>query len=73
MRCCWCANGLVLARSPVAPRALALEGSVERRAPPFLLTDVHVRFLVALPLLIVAELVVHQRMRFVVTQFRERH
>ena len=31
---------------------------------PFLLdVDVHVRFLVALPLLIVAELVVHQRMR----------
>jgi hypothetical protein len=34
--------------------------------------DVHIRFLVALPLLIVAELVVHQRMRFVVTQFLER-
>ncbi len=32
----------------------------------------HVRFLVALPLLIVAELVVHQRMRFVVRQFLER-
>ncbi len=34
--------------------------------------DVHVRFLVALPLLIVAELVVHRRMRFVVKQFLER-
>jgi len=45
-----------------------------RAAVPFLLdVDVHVRFLVALPLLIVAELVVHQRMRFVVTQFLERH
>ena len=48
----------------------ALGGSA---AVPFLLdVDVHVRFLVALPLLIVAELVVHQRMRFVVTQFLER-
>jgi hypothetical protein len=49
----------------------ALGGSV---AVPFLLdVDVHVRFLVALPLLIVAELVVHQRMRFVVRQFLERN
>jgi hypothetical protein len=41
---------------------------------PFLLdVEVHVRFLVALPLLIIAELVVHQRMRFVVRQFLERH
>ena len=48
----------------------ALGGSA---AVPFLLdVEVHVRFLVALPLLIVAELVVHQRMRFVVTQFLER-
>jgi hypothetical protein len=31
--------------------------------------DAHVRFLVALPLLIVADLVVHQRMRVVVSQF----
>ena len=42
----------------------ALGGNV---AVPFLLdVEAHVRFLVALPLLIVAELVVHQRMRFVV-------
>ena len=34
--------------------------------------DVHVRFLVALPLLLVAELVVHQRMRQIVRQFIER-
>ena len=34
---------------------------------PFLFdVDVHARFLLALPLLIVAELVVHQRMRVVV-------
>ncbi len=53
----------------------ALEGQVigGRAAVPFLLdVDVHIRFLVALPLLIVAELVVHQRMRFVVKQFLER-
>jgi hypothetical protein len=40
---------------------------------PFLRdVEVHVRFLLALPLLVVAELVVHQRMRFVVKQFQER-
>jgi hypothetical protein len=49
----------------------ALGGNV---AVPFLLDlDVHIRFLVALPLLIVAELVVHKRMRFVVRQFLERN
>jgi len=49
----------------------ALGGNV---AVPFLWdVDVHIRFLVALPLLIVAELVVHQRMRFVVRQFLERN
>jgi hypothetical protein len=54
----------------------ALEGQVlgGRAAVPFLLdVEAHVRFLVALPLLIVAELVVHQRMRFVVRQFLERN
>ena len=35
--------------------------------------EVHVRFLVALPLLILAELVVHKRMRPLVQQFLERH
>jgi len=40
---------------------------------PFLRdVDVHVRFLVALPLLVVAEIVIHQRMRPVVRQFLER-
>lgn len=40
---------------------------------PFLLDlEVHVRFLVTLPLLIVAEMVVHQRMRPVARQFVER-
>jgi hypothetical protein len=43
-------------------------------AVPFLLdVDVHVKFLVAMPLLIAAELVVHQRMRSVALAFRERH
>jgi hypothetical protein len=43
-------------------------------AVPFLRDwDTHARFLVALPLLVVAELVVHQRMRFVVKQFLERN
>ena len=42
-------------------------------AVPFLLDiEVHVRFLLTLPLLIVAELVVHQRMRPLVRQFLER-
>ena len=40
---------------------------------PFLLdVDVHARFLLALPLFIVAELVVHQRMRLVVGTFVKR-
>ena len=48
-----------------------LGGSV---AVPFLLdVEVHVRFLLAVPLLILAELVVHQRLRPVVKQFLERH
>ena len=45
-----------------------------RAAVPFLLdVEVHIRFLVALPLLIVAELVVHRRMRLVVRQFHDRN
>jgi hypothetical protein len=40
---------------------------------PFLYdVSLHVRLLIALPLLIVAELIVHQRMRLVVQQFMER-
>lgn len=42
------------------------------RLPFFLDIGLHVRFLLALPLLIVAELVVHQRISGVVRQFRER-
>jgi hypothetical protein len=45
-----------------------------RATVPFLHdVEVHVRFLFALPLLIVAELVVHQRMRLIVRQFLERN
>jgi hypothetical protein len=54
----------------------ALDGKAlgGRPAVPFLLDfEVHVRFLVALPLLIVAEPVVHRRMRLVVKRFLERH
>jgi len=54
----------------------ALEGQVlgGSATVPFLLdVEVHVRFLVALPLLIAAELVVHQRMRSVVKLFLGRH
>ena len=42
------------------------------KVPFFYDIDVHVRFLVALPLLLVAELVVHQRIRLIVLQFIER-
>ncbi len=54
----------------------ALEGDVlgGRAAVPFLLdVEVHIRFLVALPLLIIAELVVHRRMRPLLQQFSERN
>ena len=54
----------------------ALEGDVlgGNVAVPFLRDlEVHIRFLVALPLLIAAELVVHQRMRPLVQQFLQRN
>jgi hypothetical protein len=53
----------------------ALEGKVLGRsvAVPFLHDwEAHIRFLAVVPLLIVAELVVHRRMRFLVSQFLER-
>jgi len=53
-----------------AVKGQALGGS----AMPFLLdVDVHVRFLVAVPLLIGAELIVHKRMRVVLSQFLGRN
>jgi AcrR family transcriptional regulator len=54
----------------------ALEGQLlgGSAAVPFLQDlDIHIKFLIIVPLLIVAELVVHQRMRFVVKQFLERN
>ena len=54
----------------------ALEGQLlgGSAAVPFLLDlEVHIRFLVALPLLIIAELVVHRRMRPMLQQFLERN
>jgi hypothetical protein len=43
-------------------------------AVPFLMdVDVHVKFLVVIPLLVAAELVVHQRMRAVLAVFRDRN
>jgi hypothetical protein len=52
-----------------------LEGNAWGRAVkvPFLLDlEIYARFLLALPLLIIAELVIHERMRTVVRQFLER-
>jgi hypothetical protein len=43
----------------------------DSKVPFFYDVDVHVRFLLALPLLLVAELVVHQRIRLIVKQFVE--
>jgi AcrR family transcriptional regulator len=54
----------------------ALEGQLlgGSATVPFLQDlEIHIKFLIIVPLLIVAELVVHQRMRFVVKQFLERH
>jgi hypothetical protein len=54
----------------------ALEGQMlgGHAAVPFLLdVEVHIRFQVALPLLIIAELVVHRRMRPLLQQFLERN
>ena len=54
----------------------ALEGQLigGSVAVPFLMdAEVHIRFLVAIPLMISAELVVHRRMRLLVKQFLERN
>ena len=75
-------NGLELARRRVvtislfAWAPLLVLATLDGRAwgnvatVPFLIdVDTHVRFLVALPLMIVAELIVHHRMRGIVAQF----
>ena len=54
----------------------ALEGNLwsgNTRVPFLFDIEVHVRFLVALPLLILAEMVVHRRMRPLLQQFLERN
>ncbi len=54
----------------------ALEGQVLGGSVtvPFLLdVEIHIKFLIVMPLLIIAELVVHRRMRFVVRQFLDRN
>jgi len=54
----------------------ALEGNLlgGNVAVPFLMdVEVHIRFLVAIPLMVSAELVVHRRLRPLVKQFLERH
>jgi hypothetical protein len=54
----------------------ALEGNLlgGNVAVPFLMdVEVHIRFLIAVPLMVSAELVVHRRMRMLVKQFLERH
>ncbi len=54
----------------------ALEGQLlgEKVAIPFLMDlEVHIRFLVVVPLLVSAELLVHRRMRLLIKQFLERN
>jgi hypothetical protein len=64
----------VVAWLPLLVLALIEGEALGPAAIPFLWdVEVHVRFLVALPLLIIAELVVHDRMRFVLRQFLERN
>ena len=59
---------------PLAVLTAAGGGLVGGVSVPFLYDiDVHVRFLLALPLLIAAEVIVHRRIRAVVDQFRERN
>ena len=59
----------LLALSLLEGHAWGSNGSV-----PFLRdVEANVRFLIAMPLLIVAELIIHRRMRLIVRQFRDRH
>ena len=52
----------------------ALEGKLQGgTALPFLLDiEVHIRFLIAMPLLILAELYVHERLRLILSSFLRR-
>src|SRR6476469_9046272 len=63
----WVVRAWVLLLALWVAEGHAWGGSI---ALPFLYDiELHVRLLLAVPLLVVAELVVHQRMRTVVTQF----
>ncbi len=63
----------LLAWLPLLVLASAQGQALTGATIPFLLdVEVHARFLLAIPLLIAAELVVHQRMRHVLKQFLER-
>lgn len=64
---------IVITWLPLAVLTVAGGGFLSGFSVPFLYDlDVHVRFLLALPMLIGAEVIVHRRMRAVVDQFRER-
>ena len=64
---------LVLTWVPLFVLSLLGGSAIDGVPVPFLTDlDVHVRFLIALPLLIVAEVVVHRRLRGTVRQFIER-
>jgi hypothetical protein len=64
----------LLAWLPLLALSLAEGRLGQSVAVPFLWdVDVHLRFLVALPLLVVAELVVYQRLRSVGREFLERN
>ena len=63
----------LIAWLPLLPLTLLAGGGVSGVDVPFLFDlDAHARFLLMLPLLIAAELIVHQRIRPVVLQFFER-
>ena len=64
---------IVVTWLPLLFLTLAGGNAMSGAAVPFLFDlDVHIRFLLALPLLIGAELIVHQRMRVTVRQFIDR-
>lgn len=64
---------IVMAWVPLLVLTLAGGYALGGATVPFLFDlDVHIRFLLALPLLISAELVVHRRLRVTVSQFTER-
>jgi hypothetical protein len=58
---------------PLVPLSIISKDAWSGVKVPFLFDiDAHIRFLIALPLLIAAELIVHERFRFIIGQFLER-